>query len=327
MTTSTIQRIANRGIAAMGVAAGRALERRMRRAHGLRYATRRIYGRPMLLDMEDPGLSRGLMLFGERELDMKRMLELFVRPAMRIYDIGGNIGYYPLLDLHLLSAGGELIVVEPVPGNVALLKKNLALNGYSAVTVIQGAVSSVASKRAFYVSEHSNLGTFHPEGTVRDYLNGSTIDVDTVTVPLLAERYGGPDLIRMDIEGHEVEVLDNLRHGGEAGLYAPVIVFETHPDRYGAEHDMAGVLRKLFSLGYSARLVSSLSDEASQWFIQRNYKPVERIATDAEHRTLFRDLTKEHASTAICSTGLVRTVVLAKGEARDAGSTGPRVLA
>jgi len=315
MTRGYIQRIANRGIAAMSVAAGRALERRLRRTFGLRYATRRIYDCQMLLDMEDPGLSRGLMLFGERELDMKRMLELFVRPSMRIYDIGGNIGYYPLLDLRLLRGGGELIVVEPVPGNAALLKKNLALNGYSDVTVLRAAVSNVATKRAFHVSDHSNLGTFHPEGTVREYLNGSTIDVETVTIPLLAEQYGAPDLIRMDIEGHEVEVLDSAWPGVEAGLYTPIIVFETHPDRYGAEHDMAKALDRLFSVGYSVRVVSSLSDEASKWFLQRNYKPGERITTDAEYRTLFWDLTHEHAIAAICSPGIVRTVVLAKGRA------------
>jgi len=47
----------------------------------------------MLLDMEDAGLSRSLLLFRTREVDHKIMLERIVRPNMTIYDIGGNIGY------------------------------------------------------------------------------------------------------------------------------------------------------------------------------------------------------------------------------------------
>lgn len=89
----------------MSLAAGRSLLGKLYRFSGQRYVTRRIHGYRMILDLQDPGLSRGLMLFRTRELDHKVMLERFVRPGMQIFDIGGNIGYYPLMELS--STGGD----------------------------------------------------------------------------------------------------------------------------------------------------------------------------------------------------------------------------
>ena len=94
----------------------------------------------MILDLDDPGLSRALMLFRTREVDHKVMLERIVRPGMRIFDIGGNIGYYPLMELTLLAGSGQLVVIEPVPQNVALLN---AIFTSMAITMFQ------LSKRQF----------------------------------------------------------------------------------------------------------------------------------------------------------------------------------
>src|ERR1019366_6895297 len=233
---------------------------RVYRLIGRRYVTRRIHGYRMILDLNDPGLSRGLMLFRTREIDHMVMLERIVKPGMRVFDIGGNIGYYPLMELSLLAGTGQLIVIEPLPQNVELLKRNLQLNNHSDVPVIEAAISNSSSEKTFYVSRHSNLGTFHPEGAIVESLTGATLDVATLTVPILAKRFGPPDLLRMDIEGHEVEVFGSMLDDMSKGVYAPTVIFETHPDRYGPDHDMAAIMRRLFALGYGVPLVSSSTD-------------------------------------------------------------------
>jgi FkbM family methyltransferase len=309
---SAFRRASNRGLAAMLLAAGRSLLAKLYRLVGWRYVTRRIHGYRMILDLHDPGLSRGLMLFRTREIDHKMMLERIVRPGMRIFDIGGNIGYYPLMELSLLAGTGQLVVVEPLPQNVALLGRNLRLNGYSEVPIIEAALSNTSTDKTFYVSKHSNLGTFHPEGQSSLTLTGDTLDVATLTVPMLAERFGPPDLLRMDIEGHEVEVIGSMLDDISRGAYAPMIIFETHFDRYGPEHDMAAILRKLFALGYGVPLVSSSTDMDADRLVRLGYKPGQRIATDAIHRTLFSDIRPDDAIEVICRSAVVRTVVLAK---------------
>jgi FkbM family methyltransferase len=296
----------------MALAAGRSALASLYRSMGQRYVTRPIHGYRMMLDLQDPGLSRGLMLFRTREIDHKVMLERIIHPGMRIFDIGGNIGYYPLMELSLLGGTGELVVIEPLPQNVALLERNLKLNGYSNVPVIAGAISNASSEKTFYISEHSNLGTFHPEGSASELLSGGTLKVQTLTVPLLAQRFGPPDLLRMDIEGHEVEVFDSMLDDIAAGVYAPTIIFETHPDRYGPQHDMKKILSRMFTLGYRVPLVSSSNDDAAARLVRMGYRPGERISTDAVHRTLFSDVQADHALDIICSSMDVRTVVLAK---------------
>jgi len=309
---SAFQRASNRGFVAMLLAVWRLMLSRVYRLIGRRYVTRRIHGYRMILDLNDPGLSRGLMLFRTREIDHMVMLERIVKPGMRVFDIGGNIGYYPLMELSLLAGTGQLIVIEPLPQNVELLKRNLQLNNHSDVPVIEAAISNSSSEKTFYVSRHSNLGTFHPEGAIVESLTGATLDVATLTVPILAKRFGPPDLLRMDIEGHEVEVFGSMLDDMSKGVYAPTVIFETHPDRYGPDHDMAAIMRRLFALGYGVPLVSSSTDADAERIAQFGYKPGRRIATDATHRTLFSDIRPDDAIELICRSSSVRTVVLAK---------------
>ena len=296
-----------------GSAAGLCRMHLERRILGRRYQLRRVHGYRMLLDAEDAGLSRGLFLWGTREVDHKVMLERIVRPGMTIFDIGGNIGYYPLMELALLNGTGCMVVVEPSPANISLLKRNLALNGHAAVPVIAAAVSDAMGRRGFHLSAQSNLGTFHPEGTGAETLTGETVDVETVTVPWLAEQYGAPDLIRMDVEGHEVEVINGMREAIAAGTLAPQIIFEPHLSRYGPEHDMAAALRALFDLGYRCPMLSSSSERGTGVLEGLGYTPGERIATDGVWRTLFYDIAPDHLVAILTETGGARTVLLARG--------------
>jgi FkbM family methyltransferase len=301
---------ADRGISVMLSSIWRLAIASLQRMFGQRYLTRRIHSYRMTIDADDAGISRSLLLFGTREVDHKVMLEKIVRPGMCIFDIGGNIGYYPLMELALLKGSGALIAVEPSPSNVALLKRNLRLNGYDDVPVIEAAVSSKSGKRAFYLSEQSNLGTFHPNGSAANTLTGGSIEVETVTVPMLAKKYGKPDLMRMDVEGHEVEILNGMLDGAKTDNYAPIVIFETHLSRYGPHNDMARALRNLIDFGYAVSLVSSSSDHGTENIKKLGYKSGERIRTDDVYRTLFADLRADDAIDLICRTGGIRTVIL-----------------
>ena len=277
-----------------------------------RFLLRQIHDWQMYLDVQDKGLSRSLFLFRTREVDHKVMLEKLIRPDMRIFDIGGNIGYYPLMELGLLDGTGQIVIVEPSADNVKLLKRNLELNGYMDIPVIEAAISNDVGLKQFHLSSQSNLGTFHPQGTGSETLTGEKIKVKTLTIPILAEKYGAPDLIRMDVEGHEVEVIEGMLNDIKAGKYAPSIIFETHLTRYGKDHDFVPVLECLFSLGYRVTELSSSSDGGSIRLKELGYAPGQRIATDGIYRTLFSDISHQDAISIICHTGGSRTVLLQK---------------
>jgi FkbM family methyltransferase len=301
-----------RGAAAtIGAGLNLAMATFRRRILGQRFLERPVHGYRMLLDLDDRGISRTLLLFGSRELEHKIMLERVLKPGMTVLDIGANIGYYALMELALIGPRGRLVAVEPSPANVALLKRNLALNGYANVEVRQAAVSDRLGARSFFLSHMSNLNTFHADGTGAAHLSGETIDVETVTVPaLMAGR--APDLIRMDVEGHEVEIINGLIPAVERGEMAPMILFETHLSRYGKDHDMERPLRRLFDLGYRTRLAASSSRRGTAALEARGYRGGAEIATDDVTRVIFEDISAGDSVGLICRAGGLRTVLLSR---------------
>jgi FkbM family methyltransferase len=282
----------------------------VQQALGQRFVERQIYSYRMLLDLHDQGISRTLLLFGERELEHKIMLERVLKPGMTVLDIGANIGYYALMELRLIGPTGRLIAVEPSPSNVALLKRNLTLNGYGDIEVHQGAVSDRSQTRAFFLSEMSNLNTFHDTGTGALHLKGETIPVATSTVPqIMAGRR--PDLIRMDVEGHEVEVLSGLLPAIERGEMAPMVIFETHLSRYSDDHDIAPPLQRLFKAGYRVKLAGSSSARGTAILDRLGYKAGLKIRSDGDERVIVSEVRSDDAIRLIRHEGGLRTVLLA----------------
>ena len=279
-----------------------------------RYLKRRIHDYTLWLDLEDRGISRSLLLFGTREVEHKVMLEGILEAGMTVFDIGANIGYYTVMQCRLIGPTGRLVAIEPAPANAALLRRNLALNGYADTPIVEAAVSEAAGERAFHLAHQSNLGTFHDTGSGAVHLTGETITVATTTVPALADIYGPPDLIRMDVEGHEVAVIRGMLDAIAAGAFKPAIIVETHLSRYDASHDMAGPLARLFELGYGVRALASSWQRGTELIAARGYAGSSPIATDGVERVFFNAIGNDDAIDFICRTGGARMVLLATAD-------------
>ncbi|PPR35184.1 MAG: hypothetical protein CFH25_00409 [Alphaproteobacteria bacterium MarineAlpha6_Bin3] len=277
------------------------------------YLKKNIYNFKMLLNIKDRGLSRTLMLFGEREMDHKIILEKTLKKNMQVLDIGANIGYYVLIERNLIGEKGKIVAVEPVDENIELLKKNLQLNKEKSTIVIKGAVSNNNSYNKFYTSEHFNLGTFHYEGSSEKLLNNKkSIKVKTFKLIDICLKEGFPDLIRMDVEGHETKILENLFLNYKKFKKLPKICFETHISKYNKKNSMEKILKRLFSIGYKVKLASSSSIRGSNILEKKFfYKPIlEAIKTDEEIRKIYKDIKEKDAIKIICETGGLRTILL-----------------
>ena len=311
MLSSVIQILKHRGVIALISALKGIFVSALGRLLGWRFVKRKIYDYSMWLDLHDRGISRGLLLFGNRELDHREMLRRIVDPGMTIYDVGANIGYYAIMESKLVGNNGRIIAIEPSPDNVTLLQKNLSLNSINNVEVITGAVSDRIGKASFHLSHQSNLNTFHAVGSGLKHLSGQSIDVETQTISALSNSFGPPDLIRMDVEGHEVAVLDGALEDIRSGKIRPLVIFETHLSRYNPENDMAATLRALFDLGYRVRLAASSWEEGSKIVETCGYKSEMSIRTDGNVRKIFTNINNADAISLICVTGGLRTVLLA----------------
>ena len=274
-----------------------------------RFIKTQIYNYKMLIDLKDKGISRALWLFGNRELEHKYMLEKIVKPGMNILDIGANIGYYPLMELSLIGNKGKLIAIEPSKSNIDLLKKNLLLNGFNNVEIHEGAISDDNATKEIFLSTKSNLNTFHNIGTGIDHLSGETAIVKTFTI---AKILNGRkiNLIRMDVEGHEVEILNGLISNITELKKLPMIIFETHLSRYNDKHNFQKTLKNIFKIGYRVNLVGSSSDSGSKIIQTYGYKSIKTIKSDGYVRKIFKNIKDHDAIELICEKGGIRTVLL-----------------
>ena len=267
----------------------------------------------MHLYVSDRGISRSLILFGTREVDKKFILENTIKEGMKIFDIGANIGYYTLTMSKILNDSGKILAIEPSQENIDLCKSNIRLNNLklSNIDFISGAVSDKNHVKDFYIASQSNLHTFHPEGSAKKFLTGEIRKINTYSVKKLSKLFYLPDLIRMDVEGHEVEIISGMLESIKSGLFKPQICFEPHISSYSGEHDFKPILKTLFSLGYKTKFLSSNAIQGTKKIIDyTSVYPKITLKSDGEERALFENLNTNQTIDILTNIGGARTVLL-----------------
>jgi FkbM family methyltransferase len=131
-----------------------------------------------------------------------------VRPGDTVLDVGAHIGYYTLLFARRVGPTGRVFAFEPDPANFALLRQNVALNGYHNVVLCPLAVSDrPGPARLFHSPDNAGDHRLHdPTG------GRPAVEVQAVRLDRYFERYAGTiDVIKMDIQGSEGAALEGMR--------------------------------------------------------------------------------------------------------------------
>ncbi len=285
---------------------------------GFELFKKKIFNFYLYLDLKDTGISRSLILFGEREIDQKFIIEKTLKKSMNVFDIGANLGYYVLLEKKKIKNEGKILAIEPSPHNIQILKKNLMLNKINKkeVQILQGAISNSDGKKQFFLSKQTNLNTFHDFGSAKKELTGKKINVNIFKISSIAKKYFKPDFIRMDVEGHEVEIIEGMLSSIKNGVLKPVICFEPHLSCYNSKHDFKNVLKELFNYGYKTKYLSSNSINGTNKIksLSNSYKPFSVVKSDGEQRTVFKNIKNEDCINIVTQIGGSRTVLLSPVE-------------
>lgn len=282
------------------------------RTLGVKTMKRSVFNYRLHLDTGDRGLSRTLFLFGKREIDHYKMLHGILEPGMQILDIGANIGYYAVMESLVIGPAGRVTAIEPMLPNIEMLKRNIELNSARNIEVVHGAVSAQTGTGQMFMSTHSNLHTFHNQGTAASSLDSTPVDVPTFTLQDVAAGRMRPDLMRMDVEGHEVEILGQLADLVERDVMSPMVIFETHLSRYTAGNDFVPVLKKLFATGYEVTRAASSGESGTKKIAALGYQGSAPFYSDFSQRVIFENIGADDAIDAICRTGGLRTILLEK---------------
>jgi FkbM family methyltransferase len=130
---------------------------------------------------------------------------------MLLFDIGANRGDATWVGL---NKGYKVIALEPAPRIYKELVKNFVYSNN--VVPLRYAVSDKDNDRLkFYECVEDGLSTLNKEWLTSDSMPYSgkefrEIEVNTITIDTLAEIYGKPDLIKIDVEGAEWSVFNGM---------------------------------------------------------------------------------------------------------------------
>ena len=107
-----------------------------RRVLKQRFVEINVHNYRMIVDLNDPGISRTLIHFGTREKDHIYILNNELSPGNVIIDLGANIGYYALMEANIVGNDGYVYALEPSPSNADMLRKNISLNNYDGIVEV-----------------------------------------------------------------------------------------------------------------------------------------------------------------------------------------------
>jgi FkbM family methyltransferase len=170
----------------------------------------------------------------------------FVRPGATVWDVGANIGLFSFAAAGLAGPRGRVYAVEPDLWCVQLLRRTAGLQvpGRASVYPIAAAVSDRCGVQELHIamrSRASNALAGHGQSQTGGIRESHL--VVTVSLDWLLEFLPPPDVVKIDVEGAELKVMQGARVLLQR--HRPVVVCEVSPE-LGRE-----VAQFLGSLGYS----------------------------------------------------------------------------
>jgi FkbM family methyltransferase len=188
----------------------------------------------------------------------------FLQPGSVVIDGGANLGEWTVPFARRVEATGRVLAIEPAPRSAAALESTLAANALRQAETVRCAIGDHDGTADFAVpvvtSARSDTGTARigPAGAGHAALQVPLRSLDSLAAERDLVRL---DLIKIDVEGHERQVLD----GAAAILdrFHPVLVIETGHETDG---DRQAIHHRLGGLGY--RMLGILLDygmAAADW--------------------------------------------------------------
>jgi len=188
-----------------------------------------------------------LKYYGEYTEHELNLLNQLIQPGFVVYDIGANIGYHTV---GFAERAKRVYAFEPNELNYKLLQKNTFFKPN--VTLLDVALSNSVGTTQI---EKFELGVPGNYGECKIVDDGQTCEMTTVDTLVKSGKIQPPNLVKIDVEGHEWCVIDGMRDTIENNL--PIIFYEhMHGD------DLPNVHEYLESKGYEI-----------YWFPCMNYNP------------------------------------------------------
>lgn len=169
-------------------------------------------------------------------------------------DIGANVGFYSLMASGIVGNTGQVYAFEPLPRLANLLRRTVAANGVTNLVIVEAVVGSAVGTASIAAMADSAYSHVVDGANAIDDRHGhwTPVTVRAVTIDDYVRNVVRrlPRLIKMDIEGSEIEAVD----GATAILSDPqgpdVICEVGAPHLARFNHTPAELFERFASHGY-----------------------------------------------------------------------------
>jgi FkbM family methyltransferase len=159
-----------------------------------------------------PSAGLRYLLKGTSKVDpglLSQAMEI-VRPGDIVWDVGANVGLFAFAAASLAGTQGKIFAFEPDTWLVELLRKSASLqpNASAKVSVIPVAIAEATALRRFCIAKRSRSSNYL-SGYGQTMAGGSLEEhiVPTYSLDSLISFLPRPNVIKIDVEGAELEVL------------------------------------------------------------------------------------------------------------------------
>ncbi|MGH9821895.1 MAG: FkbM family methyltransferase [Blastocatellia bacterium] len=183
---------------------------------------------------------------GIYEPKMQTALSRLVCENDVVYDVGANAGFFTLLAARLAGNRGRVFAFEPLFENAESIREQVEVNNLGNCEVVRAAVSDVPGSAPFTITENNSMGRM--AGTDEQ----GELTVETISIDSFAGANQRPNVIKIDVEGAEVKVLEGAALTLSSAP-APKLLIELHGHEVATQvaSFLSGIGFSLFDLDFA----------------------------------------------------------------------------
>jgi FkbM family methyltransferase len=168
----------------------------------------------------------GSLAYGNLETSVQEAMLRHLGRGDVFYDVGANLGFFALLGARMVGEAGKVYAFEAAPDNAEAIRTNAEINALTNVEVIAKAVAARAGTGRLQVVDDQSWSKLEDYG--EHPFTERVIEVELVAIDelLTAGELRPPALVKIDVEGAELAVLEGMRETIER--HRPAIICELH---------------------------------------------------------------------------------------------------
>lgn len=148
--------------------------------------------------------------------DLFDLARQFVHRGDTIWDIGANVGLFTIAAAHKAAPNGSVLAIEPDPWLAALLERTVHAQPSTAapIRIMPVAVSNRIGTETFHIARRNRASSHLASIPEHSQAGGTreTLQVQCITLDSLLIQTPPPTLVKIDVEGSELDLLDGAHH-------------------------------------------------------------------------------------------------------------------